>query len=289
MKTKAIVLGLCAAAALFAQAPPAGRGRGFGPMMGPGARGEMMGMGRGGAMGRPVTGAPYSGVEVTQTVQTLPNGNVISQSRQTTVYRDGQGRVRTETTMPARPGESSGQPRTIVSIHDPVAGVNMELDPQTKTVHQSPEPNPGANGFRGRGAATQGEARNPRPDAAGRPNPGMNRPNPPSDPNTVTETLSAQVVNGVMATGTRVTRTIPAGQIGNAAAIQTVRETWMSSDLRVPVMTRVSDPRTGTITTQLTNINRAEPDASLFQAPPDYTVVRGGRGPGRAPGAPSAQ
>ncbi len=282
MKKRLLVLGLCAAAALLAQAPPPGRG--FGRMMGPGGPGGMMGRGEG--LGRPVTGAPYSAVEVTQTVQTLSNGNVISQSRQTNVYRDSQGRVRTETTMPARPGETSGQPRTVIGIHDPVAGVNIELDPQTKTAHQTPLP-----GFGGRGGAgMQGQfaGRGPRPDAAGRPNPGAR----PSDPNTVTENLSAQAVNGVMATGTRITRTVPAGQIGYTAPIQTVRETWMSSDLKVPVLTRVSDPRTGTITTQLTNIVRAEPDASLFQAPADYTVVRGGRGPGgpgRAPGAPSAQ
>jgi hypothetical protein len=110
-----------------------------------------------------------------------------------------------------------------------------------------------------------------------------NRPNrggAVADPNVVTESLSAQTVNGVLATGTRVTRTIPAGQIGNAQAIQTVRETWVSTDLKVTVMVRSSDPRTGTTTTQLTNIVRAEPDGSLFQAPADYKVVKGGRGPG---------
>jgi hypothetical protein len=74
------------------------------------------------------------------------------------------------------------------------------------------------------------------------------------------------------ASGSRVTRTIPAGSIGNSQAIQRVQETWMSEDLKVPVMTRVSDPRSGTEVVQLTNINRSEPDASLFLVPPDYTV-----------------
>jgi hypothetical protein len=59
-----------------------------------------------------------------------------------------------------------------------------------------------------------------------------------------------------------------------------VRETWISTDLKVPVMVRISDPRSGTTTTQLTNVNRTEPDPSLFQAPADYKVVKGGRGPG---------
>jgi hypothetical protein len=38
-------------------------------------------------------------------------------------------------------------------------------------------------------------------------------------------------------------------------------------------MTKHSDPRTGDNTYRLTNINRAEPDPSLFQVPPDYTVI----------------
>ena len=93
-----------------------------------------------------------------------------------------------------------------------------------------------------------------------------------------------QTINGVQATGTRVTRTIPAGGAGNAQPLQIVRETWVSSDLKQPVMVKESDPRMGTTVTQLTNITRSEPDPSLFQAPSDYTVTKGGRGmrgPGR--------
>jgi hypothetical protein len=43
-------------------------------------------------------------------------------------------------------------------------------------------------------------------------------------------------------------------------------------------MIKRSDPRMGTTTFQLTNIQRQEPDASLFQVPPDYTVKQGGQG-----------
>jgi len=229
----------------------------------------MMGMGRGGQLGRPVAGAPYSAVEVTQTTQALPNGNVISRTTQSTVYRDSQGRVRTETTLPARPGEQTS--RMIVSIHDPVAGVSLELDPQTRTAHEMRMP-----GGAGGGARPDFAGRGPRQDAATRPN-GRGA---GADPNLLRETLPEQAINGVMASGVRETRTTPAGQIGNAQAIQTVRETWISTDLKVPVMTRLSDPRTGTTTTQLTNVVRSEPDPALFQAPADYKVVRGGRGPG---------
>jgi hypothetical protein len=240
--------------------------------MGPGGPGGMMGMGPG--MGRTVTGAPYSAQETTEETQTLANGNVITRKVQVNVYRDGSGRVRTERTVPAGrpgPGRSAGAQtaaetgsRTVVTIHDPVAGVSTELDTASKTAHQNMLPN-----FRG-GAGGNGQFQGNR---GGR---GAN--GATTDPNVVTETLPMQTINGVQATGTRVTRTIPAAQIGNAQPIQIVTETWQSPDLKVPVMVKRSDPRSGTVVTQLTNITRAEPDPSLFQVPSDYTVTKG-RGP----------
>jgi hypothetical protein len=105
-----------------------------------------------------------------------------------------------------------------------------------------------------------------------------------TDANVKRETLAAQSMNGMLASGTRVTHTIPAGTIGNSLALVTVRETWMADDLKVPLMTKTSDPRMGTMTMELTNVNRSQPDASLFQIPSDYTVKKGpgGRGPGPA-------
>jgi len=203
-----------------------------------------------------VTGTPYSGVEVRSSLQTLANGNVIQRQEQTTVYRDSQGRVRRESTR----STPDGQARTMISISDPVAGVVTELDPANKVAFQRQErfpsqsqPNPGGRG-RGRGGL-QAQA------------------------NVRTETLSARSLNGITASGSRVTRTIPAGQIGNSQAIEAVHETWMSDELKVPVLVKTTDPRTGTTTTQLTNINRSEPDPALFQVPSDYTVRKGPGGP----------
>lgn len=273
MTKSLIVLGLCAAATLLAQGPPPGRGPGRMGPGGPGGPGGMMGRGMGPGMNRTVTGAPYSAVEVHESSQTLANGNVIARKNQSNVYRDSSGRVRTETTFSARraPGQTAGAaatetPRTIVNIHDPVAGVSRELDAQTKTVREMPLP-----GFRGGNGAAQ----------ANRPGRGGDSParTPASDPNVVTETLAMQTINGVQATGTRTTRTIPAGEIGNAQPIQIVHEIWLSADLKVPVMEKRTDPRSGTTTVQLTNITRSEPDPALFQAPSDYTVTKG-RGPG---------
>jgi hypothetical protein len=86
------------------------------------------------------------------------------------------------------------------------------------------------------------------------------------------EDLGQQVVEGVVATGTRTTTTIAAGTIGNDQPILIVSEQWFSPDLKVLVMTKHSDPRSGDTTYRLTNIAQAEPARSLFEVPADYTM-----------------
>ena len=90
--------------------------------------------------------------------------------------------------------------------------------------------------------------------------------------NVTKEDLGAQTIEGVAATGTRTTFTIPAGQIGNEGPINIVDERWFSKDLQTIVMTRHSDPRSGETVYRLTNINRSEPDHSLFEVPGDYQI-----------------
>jgi len=82
--------------------------------------------------------------------------------------------------------------------------------------------------------------------------------------NTTKEDLGSQVIEGVVANGTRSTTTIDAGAIGNAQPIRIVSEQWFSPDLKVLVMTKHSDPRTGDTTYRLTNVTQTEPAHVLF-------------------------
>jgi hypothetical protein len=219
-------------------------------------------------------GAPYSAVELKTSQQVLAAGNTIQREEKTNVSRDSQGRVRRETTSTG----SDGQPETRVTISDPVAGVVYELDAKNKVAFSRPA--------RFTTPLQTGAADRQRTMGAG-------QPPAETEANVKRETLAAQSMHGIMANGTRVTRTIPAGTIGNAQAMEMVRETWMSDELKVPVMTKVSDPRTGTMVTELTNISRSQPDPSLFQIPSDYKVWKrpgAWRGSiGRGPGAPQNQ
>jgi len=241
---------LVAAATLAAQGP--GPGRGMGPGMGPGGG---MGMMMAPGSRTPITGAPYSGVQNVQIQQTLATGNQINRQETTKVFRDGQGRVRMEHTMT----DPAGQTHTMIGIFDPVAGFHYTLNPADKTAVKMPMP-------------TGGQGRQGPPAGRG-----------PRAGQVQTDDLGTQTINGLVATGTRVTETVPAGAIGNQQPIQIVRETWISTALKVPVQIKTTDPRFGNTTMQLTGVVQAEPDPSLFQVPADYTVTTRQQ-PGMRPG-----
>src|SRR5205085_5412859 len=90
---------------------------------------------------------------------------------------------------------------------------------------------------------------------------------------THTEQLGVQNFEGVDAVGTRTITTIPADAIGNERPIEIVYEKWYSKELHMIVYSKHFDPRFGEQTYRLTNINRSEPDPSLFEVPPGYKVV----------------
>ena len=225
-----------------------------------------------------VTGAPYSGIRTTTTQQTLSNGNVISRQEQAKIYRDSQGRVRVEQTST---NTVTGKTHTAISITDPVAGVTFMLNPETKTYTRSPS----RMFARPAAAATDGSAR------PGRARAGVQGQSPAGrargGAQVQSEDLGAQSIEGQPATGKRMTETIAAGEIGNLQPIQIVRETWVSTSLKIPVMIKTSDPRFGATTMQLTNVVAGEPDAALFQPPADFTPAggRAGRNMARRPQA----
>jgi hypothetical protein len=206
--------------------------------------------------GKAVIGAPYSAVAVTETKQTLADGNVIDRKVQSNVYRDSQGRTRRETTFTGvGPLAESGQPRTMVSIHDPVASTAYILRADTKVAEQLSLPTKKAG--KSENLQNKFEAHFQQEIADG---------------TLKKEDLGTQTISGISAQGTRYTRVIPAGQIGNANPITVVNEQWYSADLQLVVKIVRNDPRLGQVTYTLTNVQRSEPAASLFTVPSDYSV-----------------
>ena len=237
---------------VLAQGPEPGE-PGLGPFFG--ERIELLGFG-GAHGGKVVTGSPFTATAVSESTQTLSDGNKITRKTQTSLSRDGQGRFRKEVTLRAIGlFAATGHAKSLVIIQDPVAGKSFLLDAERKVARELPN--------------LKGKFK-PEKDAKW-----FKKMNSASDADVQKEDLGTQTISGVSAQGTRYTRTIPAGQIGNEKAITIVSETWYSPDLQMLVMSKRSDPRFGDTTYQLTNIQRAEPDAALFQVPADYTIKTG--------------
>jgi hypothetical protein len=252
----ALVLGVGTA---VAQGPGGGhRGPFGGPM-------ELMGF-EGMHGGKVVTGAPFSATSTSTTNQTLQDGKTtINRTVQGAIYRDSQGRSRREVTFTGvGPLAATGGTHKMVAIFDPVAGVHYMLNPDKKVAYKmTPPAGAGGNSDKAQAFEQKMQARQAQEEASGA---------------LKVDSLGTQNINGVNATGTRTTRTIAAGEIGNSAPIQIVSERWYSPDLQTVVQSTRTDPRFGTTTFSLTNIQTTPPAATLFTLPADYTVQVGGPG-----------
>jgi hypothetical protein len=264
------------------------------------------------AFGKVVKGAPYSATATTETIQTLSDGNQIIRKNESKLFRDSEGRTRMEQTLETiGKWAAGGEAQQNIFINDPVAGVSYNLDPRTHTAYKSVYPQKklatGAqsetlmvngqkvtaytiNGKtvtqaefealvekkkRAHPEILEGEIKEASKDPVLKKKLEMvQRGGTDADP-WKKESLGTQTIEGVNAEGTRATLTIPAGEIGNTLPIEVVDETWYSPELQIMVMVKHRDPRSAETTYRMTNINRGEPDRSLFEVPADYAVAEG--------------
>jgi hypothetical protein len=252
---------------------------------------------------RIVRNAPYSAQAVTETTQTLGDGNRIVRKNTANVYRDSEGRTRHDQTLSSiGPWAAAGEPQQTSFISDPVNRVHYVLEPRTRIARKLPLPPLPPTAPRAPGSAPEGKSDmkfrvvGPQSGAPGKVVVAPDEADvvvegdvevavtgdakrvmrdKKADANMRTEALGKQTIEGVEAEGTRETYTIPAGEIGNEQPIQIVSERWYSPALQTVVFTKHSDPRFGETTFRLTGINRNEPARTLFEVPADYTIKEG--------------
>jgi hypothetical protein len=165
-------------------------------------------------------------------------------------YRDSEGRTRTEQLSTS----DTEAPRIkSIEISDPVAGLRYSLDPEAHTARQRSLPKVAPK-------ATASVA-----------------PQKTEQPQVSSGSLGTETIDGILIQGTRTTSVYPVGSFGNDRPVTVVRENWLSPELQIVVVRKVSDPRTGERTMRLTNISRSEPDPTLFQVPAGYEIIDGGQ------------
>lgn len=211
--------------------------------------------------GPPVTGKPFSGVEVRHSVQVLGDGTRIETKSTDKIFRDDQGRTRVE--------REDGT----VLISDAVTGSSAEISPGGHVSRRGSfnYTSTGKSATLTASSATDADMKKKfkaELDAQAGKIVDAQINGPIMKKMAVAgEDLGYQSVNGVTAKGTRNTNTIEAGRIGNDRPITVVSERWYSQDLEMLVKSTNSDPRFGETSYELTNILQVPPDPGLFQIP----------------------
>jgi hypothetical protein len=220
-----------------------------------------------------IKNAPFSAVVVTEYDRVMGNGNHIHRETRGKVFRDDQGRVRTENEF-ATPGSGGGGEQYMrVTILDPVQHTVIHLDPRTKVATVA---------HTGQTVATADAASAPKHGTMIMATP-LNGSNQPAGPpmtiqtqhgaavanaGVKTETLGTKSIEGVETVGTKTTRTIATG----SEPIISVTDSWYSRDLQIMVLSETNDGPSGHNSMKLMDIVRAEPNSQLFLIPQDYTV-----------------
>jgi len=210
---------------------------------------------------RAVKGQPYSLLQTTTTIKTLADGTTITNVMEERIMRDAEGRERRETGL-----MKDGKLKVMnVFLTDPVENQTVMLSSFDKSarVRHVPRPQPlqPPTPPTAEQQAKMEEMRT-KAEAYRKEHPAPN-----------IEKLTGQNIAGVYAEGMHQTMVIPAGKMGNDRDIHVETETWTSPDLKIVVLSKTDDPRLGKITREVSELQRVDPDPSLFLIPSDYKVI----------------
>ena len=178
----------------------------------------------------------------------LAGGGTVSRKYYTMVARDSQGRVHRETREFVRAESNEEPPLQSVTILDPVSGTRTVCRQALMTCAQA--------------------VFHPRvelPDASEALVVSNNS-------NLSHENLGQRTMFGLSVTGTRETNANMAGTHGSSRLALSETETWYSADLHMAMSVIRNNPQMGQVTLTVTELTRAEPDASWFAPPSGFEV-----------------
>jgi hypothetical protein len=201
----------------------------------------------------PIPNAPFTAVVDVQHTAIRPDGSITNLKSIRNLARDGRGRIHNEsrTVVPAK---STNAPEVLhIHLYDPQTRVSTEIDvPKhsyfTHTMNHPPSTVPPTVRFGS-------------PSGTGLPQNDFSK----------EEDLGSQEIEGVTARGVRETQIIPAENSETGKEITVTDEYWYSDELRINLVMKHNDPRTGAITLRVTQITRGEPDPAVFEIPEGYT------------------
>ncbi len=203
-------------------------------------------------------GMPYSATQTTTITKVEPDGQTTTQTLISLLWRDAEGRTRQDDINENMMGETRA-----INVSDPIARVGYawndgdDLDKRANPVIVSYTPESWREIDTWPDSQSSAKPQNPPLGDRAR----------HSDPNVTVEMLQHKILNGIYVEGQRVTRTIPAGAAGSGKSIIGTLEKWYSPELQLTIYSVQDCPRSGKTVVEVTNINRSNPDPSLFQPP----------------------
>jgi hypothetical protein len=218
---------------------------------------------------------PYTATMKTTRIQKLLDGTTITNITTTQIAQDSQGRFLQTVTQDR--AMSEGGTFTQSSLSDPIAHTRTNwnsLNSVATVTHQAeseilsvpppplppPPPRPGSvTPVNGTVVRTIAEGVTGEIGANDR-------------PKKQRENLGKKDIAGISANGIRITTIYPVGYTGNDRPIVVVQELWNSTDIDLMLRSTVDDPRNGQTTTEVTDLQRSEPDPKLFMVPQGYNI-----------------
>ena len=208
----------------------------------------------GGIFVTPIPNAPFSGTVRVERTDIQPNGNTLQLWSERKIARDNEGRIYNEF-RPLVPTAMKTVPdATVIHLYDPQNRMTEYLYPQHKTYRMMILNRPPSTD-------TPDDFASPSAAAA-----------PPSE-FTRREDLGYRTIAGLQVHGVRVTQTLTGAESGTGQEVTVTNEYWYSEALRLNLATKHNDPRSGSVTMTVTQIDRGEPSAALFGVPADYTMA----------------
>lgn len=222
-----------------------------------------------GAPAATIRNAAFTAEVATSYDRVLPNHKYIHSEAKAKVFRDSQGRVRTETELTSSTG-NSGTYRRIV-IQDPVSREVIHLHGRTKTADIHHLGDLAARVPDAPGPAIANAAAAVNPTDAQTQSASLSVPLQHSYvlESSKIEPLGKRMVQGIMAVGTRTKRVF---RDTDGVSTRAVSEVWYSPQWQIVVLSTWDDGQFGHGIIRVTNIVRAVPNEQLFQVPADYTV-----------------
>ncbi len=212
----------------------------------------------------PIPNAPFSGTVEVQRSIVQDDGHVFNMKTTRMIARDQDGDIYSEMRALVSPSFPRTPQLLRVHLYYPKTRITVMLDPATKTyradaVNRPPATEPPGLFF----AAPMGS-------------------DLPAGQYTDRADLGSRKMDGLEVHGVRITQTIPPTITGTGKPIVITDEYWYSYDLRINLRIEHNDPRTGSVTMQVTNLSLQQPNPALFQIPAGYQVAGAQRGAGKS-------